>query len=87
MGNIWNKGYAGREEKAQVFGGEELQSGEYTTSFSDNNVFSWNDLSLIADVATQHSQFYVSLIVDVTHNNCSFMYVPPQNVFVLFILL
>lgn len=63
MGDVWNKGYAGPEEKPGVFDGAELQSGEYITSFSDNNIFSWNDLSLITDVATESSRFRVCYII------------------------
>ncbi len=63
MENVWNKGSNQEEATLGFFSGSELLNGEYSTSFTDTNIFSERDISLIRNVAKQNSEFKVGLIL------------------------
>ena len=61
MQETWNKGRAEPEATPGVFyGSEELQTGEYSTRFTQDDIFSAEDIDLLKHLATADSKFQVN---------------------------
>ncbi len=62
MQSTWNKGSAEDEATPGVFyGSAELQSGEYSTGFAQDDIFPTEHIEVLKQVATADSEFQVKL--------------------------